>query len=379
MSFLRCCRKRQDKTGPQTSSSALKVGGTETAARNAEENANWVSRFFIYWMIEPLTIARKKDLKVEDFGPPAKRDEVDDVYSNLARYFEEENHNLFKALVRLVTYKTIFVGFGLTVLQAASNIGVPFLTKAILNSLTGQVPLSTGELWGVTVGSFLCPVVGAVRVLIGLGDRRAALTRYTLSQICQAHVLLISRRASLHMFLGLTQFIFVKSLTKSDISVGRATNLIANDAGVAMERSIQMFFPLLVSPIQLAILLWLLYRELGVAVFAGIGTIFLILPFNILIFGRISSLNARIMRASDFRLKLTNEFLSAIRVVKAYAWEEPLLKKIEGAREKELKEIGRHAVTLNGTYFCECLWCEPLTKQARLQLALGWSLCSWQI
>ena len=153
------------------------------------------------------------------------------------------------------------------------------------------------------------------------------------------------------MFLALTQAIFTKSLRKSDISIGRATNLIANDAGVAMERSIQMFFPLLVSPIQLAILLWLLYNELGVSVFAGIGTVFVILPVNVLIFGRISSLNARIMRASDFRLKLINEFLTAVRVVKAYAWEEPLIKKIETARESELREIRNHGMTLNGKSF----------------------------
>jgi hypothetical protein len=149
------------------------------------------------------------------------------------------------------------------------------------------------------------------------------------------------------MFVALTQIIFAKSLTKSDISIGRATNLIANDAGVSMERSIQMFFPLLVSPFQLAILLWLLYRELGAAVFAGIGTIFLILPVNIFIFRRISMLNSRIMKASDFRQKLINEFLSAVRIVKAYAWEEPLLSKIELAREKELSEIRGHALTMN--------------------------------
>jgi hypothetical protein len=168
MKFFRCCGRRGEKTDAvkESASNLTKAASVVAADRppveNAEENSNWFSWLFVLWMIKPLGIASTKGVTADDFGSPAKRDEVHLVYGRLTTYFEEEDHNLFRALVRLVTWRTLLTGFALTVLQAASNMAVPYLTKAILNSLTGQIPLTTGQLWGVTVGSFLLPFVGAV-------------------------------------------------------------------------------------------------------------------------------------------------------------------------------------------------------------------------
>jgi hypothetical protein len=40
------------------------------------------------------------------------------------------------------------------------------------------------------------------------------------------------------------------------------------------------------------------------------------------------------------RVKLVSEFLQAIRVIKMYAWEEPVSRQIEAVRRKELADLG---------------------------------------
>ena len=51
----------------------------------------------------------------------------------------------------------------------------------------------------------------------------------------------------------------------------------------------------------------------------------------------------RNMRVVDARVKLTNEVLTGIRVIKYYCWEKPFLEKIREVRAKELKLVAQMA------------------------------------
>ncbi|RKO93430.1 hypothetical protein BDK51DRAFT_7718, partial [Blyttiomyces helicus] len=54
-------------------------------------------------------------------------------------------------------------------------------------------------------------------------------------------------------------------------------------------------------------------------------------------------LNKMQMKNKDSRTRLMDELLNGIKVIKLYAWENPILKKVLGAREAELttlKDIG---------------------------------------
>ncbi|KAH9255381.1 hypothetical protein BASA81_006500 [Batrachochytrium salamandrivorans] len=315
------CFRRSRTGSPQVDKSAI-----APPASSAESRANWLSSFFLVWMFEPLAIAKQPNSGLDSFGPPSPDMEATFVFQQFQQYFDQEQGNLLRAAIRLIRVRTLLLGFVLCLLQAAFNTAVPFFTKMILEHLSGQNVLGQGELAGLCLATVFFPFFGA---------------------LCQAHVLLLSRRASLKLFMSFTQAIFHKSFRKRDISVGRSISLLGNDAGVAMERSIQMLFPLFVSPIQLAVLLWLLYRELDVSVFAGIGTVIVSVPIIITLFVFIAKRHKAIMRFSDSRQKLVNEFLGAIRIIKSYAWEDALLGKINAVREQELRAIKAHAMTFN--------------------------------
>jgi hypothetical protein len=88
-----------------------------------------------------------------------------------------------------------------------------------------------------------------------------------------------------------------------------------------------------------AIILWLTYETIGVSTFAGLGSIFVVLPGLIYSTGKTLGLHGRRLKLADSRVKLTNEILQGVRVVKFYAWENSFLKRAFGIREQELAVI----------------------------------------
>ena len=50
------------------------------------------------------------------------------------------------------------------------------------------------------------------------------------------------------------------------------------------------------------------------------------------------------MKQKDSRIKVMNELLSGIKVLKLYAWEIPFMKKVNAIREKELGLIKMNAL-----------------------------------
>ncbi len=119
------------------------------------------------------------------------------------------------------------------------------------------------------------------------------------------------------------------------MSTGQIVNLMAVDA----EKCGMMFFlgwSSVLVPIQIAFILWLLYDTLGVAIFAGFGVVFIIVPCVLFCVLAIAKYTRFRMGISDQRVKLTNEVLQGIRIIKFYAWEYYFKDELESVRRKEL-------------------------------------------
>ena len=83
----------------------------------------------------------------------------------------------------------------------------------------------------------------------------------------------------------------------------------------------------------------LLYRELGASVFAGVGVMILLLPLNGM-FGAIQrKFQIKQMAQKDERIKIMNEVLNGIKVIKLYAWEFSFIDTILKIRNKEIKKL----------------------------------------
>jgi ABC-type multidrug transport system fused ATPase/permease subunit len=90
---------------------------------------------------------------------------------------------------------------------------------------------------------------------------------------------------------------------------------------------------------QIALALFFLYQVLGASIFAGFLLMVILIPINGVIAKKMRGFQTVQMGIKDTRLKLLNEILNGIKVIKLYAWEESFLNKIEGVRNEELNTL----------------------------------------
>ncbi|KAG1471789.1 hypothetical protein G6F56_001926 [Rhizopus delemar] len=123
-----------------------------------------------------------------------------------------------------------------------------------------------------------------------------------------------------------------------DEKKSNVNNLLSVDAQKVAEIAAYIFF-LYSYPTQIIISIWSLYKLLGNAALWGVLVMILCQPITYFISSRFEKLHESVMSATDKRLKLMNELLSAIRIVKFFAWESEFKKRIIEARENELSAI----------------------------------------
>ena len=104
----------------------------------------------------------------------------------------------------------------------------------------------------------------------------------------------------------------------------------------------------LTTPFQIAISLILLWRQLGIATLGGISIMIIFIPLNGFITNKIKGTFVSLMKAKDKRVKLINEILNGIKVLKLYAWESSFEKKINEFREGEIKSLNHQAYWFSG-------------------------------
>ena len=94
-------------------------------------------------------------------------------------------------------------------------------------------------------------------------------------------------------------------------------------------------------PIQLAVSFVWLAVLLGPAFLVSVAVMLIFFPLQALITKRLFKMRVRQSELADKRVKLVNELVQGVRVLKLYAWEESLQQRSESVRRDELRQIGR--------------------------------------
>ncbi|NXC97169.1 MRP7 protein, partial [Certhia familiaris] len=285
--------------------------------RVAEDGESWLSRFFYTWM-NPLMKC----------GYQQKLNQPQDVYMlphqlRAARVCDHPQH----ARVRLLS--VLHASFGLRfytlgLLKLAGSLlsfSGPLLLNLLVNFMESQQePLSHGVLYalGLFAGSFL----GAV-----LRNQFSYEMNKTMLMARTAVVSAIYRKA-----------LRVSSTSLARFTVGEIVNFMSMDTDRLISFC-RVFHELWNLPVQLAITLYLLYQQVGVAFLGGVALALLFVPINKIIANRIMENNRKILKHKDTRVKLMTEVLCGIRVIKFYAWEKHFSTKISACRAEELQKL----------------------------------------
>ncbi|CAL8300312.1 unnamed protein product [Merluccius merluccius] len=143
--------------------------------------------------------------------------------------------------------------------------------------------------------------------------------------------------------------------SRKESTVGETVNLMSADAQRFNE--LTNFIHLLWScPLQIGLSIVFLWMEMGPSVLAGLAVMVLMVPVNGLLATKARKLQIKNMKFKDKRLKIMNEVLNGMKILKLYAWELSFQTQVEGIRGQELK-IMRKFAYLNSvsTFIFSCV------------------------
>lgn len=128
----------------------------------------------------------------------------------------------------------------------------------------------------------------------------------------------------------------LSNTSKQNKSVGEIVNLMSIDTQKFSD-TVSNLHIIWGGPVVIALAVYFLWQEIGPSTLAGVGLMILLIPLNILIAGRMRTLQFQQMKVKDQRIRLMNEIVNGIKVLKLYAWEHSFEKYVEQFRQKELK------------------------------------------
>lgn len=148
----------------------------------------------------------------------------------------------------------------------------------------------------------------------------------------------------------------ISNVARKESTVGEIVNLMSVDAQKFVELTayLNMIWS---APLQIILALYFLWGVLGPSVLAGLAVMIILIPINGFIANKVKILQIKQMKNKDERVKLMNEVLSGIKVLKLYAWEPSFEAQILKIRSKEIKVLKDAAYLNAGTSF---IWsCAP--------------------
>lgn len=160
---------------------------------------------------------------------------------------------------------------------------------------------------------------------------------------------------------ALISAIFRKALVLSNAArktttVGEIVNLMSVDAQRFMDlvTYLNMIWS---APLQISLAIYFLWQILGPSVLAGLFVMIVLIPVNGVIANKAKNLQIKQMKNKDERVKLMNEILNGIKVLKLYAWEPSFEQQVLKIRDKEVHVLRQSAYLNAGTSF---IWsCAP--------------------
>ncbi|CAG2110356.1 unnamed protein product, partial [Medioppia subpectinata] len=281
--------------------------------KSAWDNANCIQKIFLAF-VYPVFVRgyRQNGLNIKDMYRCSRHDEshhiVQQLESNWILECKKKCPTFWKALYRTyANYYWISVVM-YTIEECVLRIGQPLLLGFVIDffSQTGNVTYLNA-----------CLAAGGVCLCSALST---AIHHPTV------HMMM---RLAMRMRSSCCTLMYKKSLRLSRASMGKTTvgqivNLMSND--------VSRFD-------QTAIAVYIMYGYLSNYCFVGVGLLALLIPFQAFMGKLFSKIRLATAQLTDSRLKLMNEIITGMRVIKMYAWEQSFARLVATARKSEVGRI----------------------------------------
>ena len=137
----------------------------------------------------------------------------------------------------------------------------------------------------------------------------------------------------------------------NQFNMGEIVNFMSTDTDriVNFFQSFHAFWSL---PVQIIIVLYLLYKQIGLTFLTGLAFAIFLIPINKIIASKIGKLSQEMMLYKDERVKLISEIIYGIRTIKMNTYENYFIDRMNDVRQKELRALrGRKYLDAFCVYF----------------------------
>ncbi|KAJ7148941.1 multidrug resistance-associated ABC transporter [Mycena crocata] len=251
--------------------------------------------------------------------------------------------SLFKAVHRTFLFR-IWYGGVLKLFADTLKTTTPLVTKVLLTWLTESYIVYHAT--DAEKASGLLPKPRGIGYGIGLGV--AIFMMQEISSLMTNHSQRTMQLVGLSVRTGIIGNVFRKSMRLSgrarlEHTVGQTTTIISTDAA-RLDMFSQFGHNIWVSPIQIIIGVGLLIGNLGYSALVGLGVLVLGFPLQMVLVRVMFTQRKKGVKFTDTRVRLSNEVLQGIRLIKYYAWEAFFTHQIGDLREREIRTVRKAAI-----------------------------------
>ncbi|XP_015279767.1 PREDICTED: multidrug resistance-associated protein 1-like [Gekko japonicus] len=305
-----------------------------------EGNASFFSKITYSWYSRVITLGYKKPLERDDLFELNENDSSYIVCPDFEKQWRREilksSKDIKVTVCKDVTRKGVFQKASLlsplwqtfkvalikvTILKVAADF-FSFLSPQIMKEMIDLSEHHSGSYWNGYGYAVALLIVVVLQTLIHQAFQR--LNLLTAVKIKTALVGLLYKKA-----------LNLSSSSRQKYTTGEIVNLMSTDVQQLMELTINLNL-LWSAPFQILLAIIFLWQELGPSVLAGVGMLLLVVPINVYVAAKVKQLKKIQSKNTDQRVKLLNEILHGIKILKLYAWEPSYQKKIMNIRESEI-------------------------------------------
>ncbi|XP_037030669.1 multidrug resistance-associated protein 4-like [Bradysia coprophila] len=317
----------------------MNIGGASSTERpdNPVEEASFISKCSFWWLKDLFKLGLSRPIEEQDIYKTLKAHESKKLSENFAALWTEEQKkekpSLFRVMRKMYAKKIIGIGMFFSFVDSLSRVIQPQCLGGLVTYFTPSETelISRNDAYLYAAGIVLCSLISItvfhpfILYAFQLGMR----IRLT---CCS----LIYKKA-----LKLTKSVSIDGLN------GQVINLMSNDVA-RFDVTMGFVHDLWKGPIELGLLGYFIYREIGFYGWIGIGFLLCFIPLQTWIGKRAATYRMRTAKRTDRRVRIMNEIIQGIQVIKMYTWEKSFAKVVDKIRKKEINGI-RGTLFIRGT------------------------------
>ncbi|XP_015431114.1 PREDICTED: probable multidrug resistance-associated protein lethal(2)03659 [Dufourea novaeangliae] len=305
---------------------------------NPRENANILSKLLFGWILKIFVVGYRRELEESDLYSPLLEDRSDKLGKRIVKNWENEvkrcekngNHSkpsLFRVLYGSFGNIVMYTAVWLVILEFVIRLAQPFLLARLLRYFSGDRSSWDTNMYYYVTAFCLLPIVDAIvlhwslQTLMHVGMK----VRVACCTLIYRKILRLSN-----------------SVLENETSAGQMVNFLSNDVN-RLDYFVFCIHYLWIGPVQMILIAYLIFREIGLGAFTGMITFLLCIPLQMYFGRKVMRLTHSSAQKTDNRLRLMNQIIAGVEVIKMYVWEVPYSLLVQNARRKEVDAIKKYS------------------------------------